>query len=387
MASELISAKATNVIESQILAKARTDAGIYGQRLLVRLVEMTQRYIRGDNFDHVINKECIEVGIWGDALIRFRISSILSGEDDNNYTAAKKAIEALMDSKLTFEDEEVYETTHILGSAKIYKKPGIMEIKVMSTVWQAMLDFTKGFVQYDPDVAVRLTKESSLILYKQLRNQSKPLTYTFDKLREKFHLGDKYKRNADIIDKIIKPAKEELDSISAISFTYQKAYSSKDATDEEGPKRGRKACIGITITPTKLTKNEKTDSVIRRVSPSMAIGKELSNLLKNKFDFDYGGLTANLPLFDTAVKQMGEEGYLNWIDGITPAALRTGNPAGYLINATKKMLREKYNISQRVDKPAIVSTSPLPNPKKVSDSLKGISPLGDLFGNILEDTK
>lgn len=386
MASELISNKATSIIESQILAKARSDAGIYGQRLLVRLVEMTQKYVRGDNFDQVINKERIEVGLWGDALIRFRVSSILSGEDDNNYSKAKKAINALMDSKLTFEDEDVYETTHILGSAKIYKKPGIMEIKVMSTVWQAMLDFTKGFVQYDPDVAVRLTSEYSLILYKQLRNQSKPLTYSFEKLREKFHIEDKYKKNADIVDKVLKPAKEELDAISSISFSYQLVYST-DPKDGSSPKRGRKACTGVTITPVRLTKNEKTDAVIREVSPVMLLGKELTDLLKNKFDFNYGGIRANLPLFETAVKQMGTNGYLNWIDGIAPAALRTDSPAGYLINATKKMLREKYNINQREDKPAIVSTTSLPNPKKISNSLRNEGPLGGLFANILEDTE
>lgn len=383
MASDLTANKATNIIESQILAKARSDAGIYGQRLLVRLVEMTQKYIRGDNFDHVINAERIEVGLWGDALIRFRIGSILSDEEDNNYTVAKKAIGALMDSKLTFEDENVYETTHILGSAKIYKKPGIMEIKVMSTVWQAMLDFTKGFVQYDPDVAVRLTSEYSLILYKQLRNQSKPLTYSFEKLREKFHIEGKYQKNADIIDKVLKPAKEELDAISSISFTYQKAYSSKPK-DGESPKRGRKACIGVTITPVRLTKNDKTEALIREVSPGMVLGRELTDILKNKYGFDYGGIKANLPLFDTAVKQMGENGYLDWMDGIAPAALRSGNPAGYLINATRKMLTEKYHINFRVDKPAIVSTISEQKQRKVSETLKNEGPLGGLFGNILE---
>ena len=386
MASELISNKATSIIESQILAKARSDAGIYGQRLLVRLVEMTQKYVRGDNFDQVINKERIEVGLWGDALIRFRVNSILSGEDDNNYTKAKKAINALMDSKLMFEDEDVYETTHILGSAKIYKKPGIMEIKVMSTVWQAMLDFTKGFVQYDPDVAVRLTSEYSLILYKQLRNQSKPLTYSFEKLREKFHIEDKYKKNADIVDKVLKPAKEELDAISSISFSYQLVYST-DPKDGSSPRRGRKACTGVTITPVHLTKNDKTEALIREISPGMLLGRELTDLLKNKFDFNYGGIKANLPLFDTAVKQMGENGYLDWIAGIAPAALRTDSPAGYLINATKKMLREKYNVNLREDKPAIVSTTSLPNPKKISNSLRNEGPLGGLFANILEGTE
>ena len=241
-----------DMTESQIFAMFRNDAGIYGQRLLVRFVEMTQKYIRGDNFDKVISKERIEVNNRGDALFRFRVNSILSGENDNNYTAAKKAIRALMNSIITFEDDNA---TRILGSAKIFKNQGIIEIKVMRTVWQAMLDFTQGFVEYEPDIAVRLKSEYALILYKQLINQRSPLTYSFEKLRKLFHIEDKYKKNADILDKVLKPAKEELDAISNISFTYETVYAVKP-TDCNGFKRGRKPCIGVKITPVHITKHK-----------------------------------------------------------------------------------------------------------------------------------
>lgn len=238
--------------ESQIFAIVRNDAGIYGQRLFVRLVELTQKYIRGDNFDKVINKERIEVNNRGDALFRFRVNSILSGENDNNYTAAKKAIRALMNSIITFEDDNA---TRILGSAKIFKNQGIIEIKVMRTVWQAMLDFTQGFVEYEPDIAVRLKSEYALILYKQLINQRSPLTYSFEKLRKLFHIEDKYKKNADILNKVLKPAKEELDAFSNISFTYETVYAVKP-TDCNGFKRGRMTCIGVRITPVHITKHK-----------------------------------------------------------------------------------------------------------------------------------
>lgn len=119
--------------ESQIFAIVRNDAGIYGQRLLVRFVEMTQKYIRGDNFDKVINKERIEVNNRGDALFRFRVNSILSGENDNNYTAAQKAIRALMNSIITFEDDDVYMATRILGSATIFKNQGIVNYLRMNS--------------------------------------------------------------------------------------------------------------------------------------------------------------------------------------------------------------------------------------------------------------
>lgn len=248
--------------ESQIFAMFRNDAGIYGQRLLIRFVEMTQKYIRGDNFDNVINKERIEVNNRGDALFRFRVNSILSGENDNNYTAAKKAIRALMNSIITFEDDNVYMATRILGSAKFFENQGIMEVKVMHTVWQAILDFTNAFVQFEPDIAIRLTSEYALILYKQLINQRSPLTYSFEKLRKLFHIEDKYKKNADILNKVLKPAKEELDAFSNISFTYETVYVVKP-TDCNGFKRGRMTCIGVRITPVHKTKHKIYNANIR----------------------------------------------------------------------------------------------------------------------------
>ena len=385
MAGELVEQKAKNIIESKILAMARSDAGIYGQRLLVRLVQMTQQYVRGDNLDQVLNKERIEVGLWGDALIRFRVSSILSSEDDKNHTMAKKAINALIDSKLEFENDDVYETTHILGRAKLYKNTGIAEILVMSTVWQAMLDFSKGYFQYDPDVAVRLTSEYALILYKQLRGQTKPLTYSFDKLRELFHIKDKYKKNADIIDKVLKPAKDELDEISSISFSYQKAYSSGADKAKVAPKRGRTACIGVTITPVHLTRNDKTDELARKVDISMILSRELRGVLQNKFDFEYGGMKANISLFDSAIKQLGENGYMDWLDTIAPQALRANNPQGYVVNATRQMLNKKFGIIINPEKPVVENSAP--SRKGIQQSLANQGPLGGLFGSILDDMK
>lgn len=381
MSGELVEQKAKNIIESKILAMARSDAGIYGQRLLVRLVQMTQQYVRGDNFDQVLNKERIEVGLWGDALIRFRVSSILSGEDDKNHTMAKKAINALIDSKLEFENDDVYETTHILGRAKLYKHTGVAEIVVMSTVWQAMLDFSKGYFQYDPDVAVRLTSEYALILYKQLRGQTKPLTYS-EKLRDMFHIKDKYKKNADIIDKVLKPAKEELDEISSISFSYQKAYSSASEKAKEAPKRGRTACFGVTITPVHLTRNDKTDELARKVDISMILSRELRDMLQNKFDFEYGGMKANISLFDAAIKQLGEDGYMDWLNKIAPQALRANSPQGYIVNATRQMLSKKFGIIINPEKPIVEPSAP--SRQGIQKSLANQGPLGGLFGNVLE---
>lgn len=375
-----VPSKTTNIIESRILAMARSDAGIYGQRLLVHLVKKTQQYIRGENFDKVTNKECIEVGLWGDAVFQFHISDILRGEDDKNYTIAKKAINALLDSKLVFEDDNVYEATHILGRATIRKNTGVVEVLVMNTVWQAMLDFSRGYYYYNPDVAIRLTSEYALILYKQLPGQTKPLSYSFDKLRELFNITDKYKRNSDIIDKVLKVAKDELDAVSPFSFSYEKYYSSKN---NESSKRGRKACLGVTITPCKILQNQTTADVVKQVDSSLLLDKELREKLQ-KFGFDYGGIKANQRVFEMAVKTMGNDKYMNWLNEIAYKALHANNPQGYVVNATRNMLQKKPATISNPQKPSVKTSAP---PMQGEQSLRNVKRLKAILENTFNEFK
>lgn len=366
--------KSINIVESRILARARSDAGIYGQRLLLRLVEYTQQYIRGDNFDRVLNKERIEVGIWGDALFRFRVSSILSGDDDKNHTKAKKAISALVDSKIEFENEDVYETTHFLGRAKLYKNSGIAEILVMSPVWQAMLDFSRGYLQYDLEVAAKLKSEYSLILYKQLCSMKHPISYSIDTLRNMFHIQpDQYTKKGEIIDKVVKRCQKELDDVSNVSFSFT-TYTDPEA--ESGKKRGRARTAGITITPKRKLANMSTDETRRLVHPKTLLGKELYGVLEN-LDFDAGGIQANIGLFETAMKKMGQLEFTDWLQSIKGNALRANTSVqGYVVNATKKMLASQYGVTFEAKQPSGIFEEDTPH-KKIVDAIREVNASGD----------
>ena len=64
-------------------------------------------------------------------------------------------------------------------------------------------------------------------------------------------------------------------------------------------------------------------------------------MLKTKFDFDPQGIKANITLFDTAQKECD---ILDFLDRISPVALRAANVQGYVINSVRKHLREKCGI-------------------------------------------
>ena len=78
-----------------------------------------------------------------------------------------------------------------------------------------------------------------------------------------------------------------------------------------------------------------------RVDPSMLISAEAYKLLKEKFDFNFAGIKANLQLFETADKYSDLTAFLY---RIAPAALRAQNVQGYVVNALKKHLREDLGI-------------------------------------------
>ena len=327
------------VVESYIFSTVRHDFGIYSERLLLRLVELAQREIRGLDFKGGTNIGKVEIGEWGDAEVIIPVKDILSGEDDKNYTKAKTAVRNLMGRFLEYEDEQKYRATQILNEVDVDKVAGKMIIRVNRNIWRAMLDFSKGFRKYELETAVKLRGKYSLRIYKLVSKQSEPITYSITDLRKMWGLTVKYKKVDDFIKNTVVAAKEELDRVSPYSFDYI-LNAAKSAEVNKG-RKGRPAITSVTFFPIHRTANETTDAVRKMGDPSMMLDRELYMMLKNKFYFDAQGIKANITLFDTAQRECD---ILDFLDGIAPAALRAANVQGYVINAIRKHLREKFGI-------------------------------------------
>ena len=152
-------------------------------------------------------------------------------------------------------------------------------------------------------------------------------------------LTEKYKKVDDFVKNTIVAAKEELDRVSPYSFDYV-LNRAKSAEVNKG-RKGRPAITSVTFFPIRRMGNESTDAVRKQVDPSMLLDYEFYLMLKNKFDFDPQGIKANITLFDTAQKECD---ILEFMDSIAPAALRAANIQGYVINAIRKHLKEKFGI-------------------------------------------
>lgn len=327
------------VVESYIFSTVRHDFGIYSERLLLRLVELAQCEINGLDFKGGSDLGKVTVGQWGHADITIPVKDILSGEDDTNYAKAKAAIKGLMGKFLEYEDDSTYKATHILNDVDVDKISGKMVIQVNRNVWNAMLDFSKGFRKYELETATKLRGKYSLRIYKLVSKQTQPITYLIEDLRKMWGLTDKYKKVDDFVKNTIAAAKDELDRVSSYSFDY--VLNSAKTSEVNKGKKGRPAITSVTFFPTHHLRNESTDAVRKSVDPSMMLDREISDLLRHKFGFDWAGIKANISLFDIAQRKFD---LYDFLQKIAPKALRAVNAQGYVINAVKKHLKENHGI-------------------------------------------
>ena len=77
-------------------------------------------------------------------------------------------------------------------------------------------------------------------------------------------------------------------------------------------------------------------------SPLMTLGRELYDLLLNKFEFTVQGLRNNMLVFVTA-KDVGMDVY-QFLYDIAPKALRATNRPGYVIGSIERKLKEDYGV-------------------------------------------
>jgi len=344
-----------SVVESYIFATGHQDLSIYSERLLMLLVRAAQCQVNGLNFRDGSSIAQVNIGPLGDAVVEIEARELLTGDKNNNYTQAKNAVLELMKKPISHERPAIkngkpvmdeagnpvyeFEAHNLLNDVYINKKPGVIIVNVNKTTWEAILDFSKGFRRYDLQVAMQFSRTCSLRMFKLISNQKYPLSFSIQELREQWGLTNKYKSTKDFIKYTIDSAKEELDKSSPWTFDYIPRYS--NTAEENKGRVGRKSITGITFYPKHVVKFERTSTVMTMLSPSAILGKVITDRLVKTLGFSMAEIKANLTLFDTANKAFDLEGFLIQIG---PKANRAINPQGYVINAIKIHLKEKFGI-------------------------------------------
>ena len=351
----LPSKKNKDLIQSYALTTMRDDIGLYGQRLILRLVEAANAtgVTQGLDFKHGTDLEQVsparvESELFGEFKTIVMPATAVLG-DAEEYTKLHRDIKACMRHIIEYIDSDGDWVAFPLLSFAKCSKTGI-KVVVREELWDAFLNFTKGFRKFELNAALAFQTAYSLRLYQLMSGQTEPLTYSIRELKEMFGLikkeengkvTEKYKdKPTDFIKRVIEPAKAELDKCSPYTFEYVPLESRKRA-------QGRAGITAIQFFPIKQLKFrdpalEATDLTNRFKGAFGDFGLTIAqkNILMHKFGLTDKGIRNNFKLWEALVK--------NGIDitreldllAVRVANLRPENPAGYVIKSFKGILRD-----------------------------------------------
>jgi len=312
------------IIQSYIVTTARYEFNVYEKRILYRIVEMIQFLLKDMKLNqrYRIDKTLFELYD-----VEMPISALLNGEEDKHYERTKAALVSMSRKILTYEDDTEWKAIPLISHPKIRKYESTVHFKLHEDVYNALLNFSKGFRKYELKTAFEFESVYTMRFYELFSRQRSPLIFSIKELKIMFGIEDKYDLTADFIRRVVAPAREELNKKSPYSFEYTAL------------KKGRKI-TSIKFYPVKILENadldvEETD-LKRQISPAWKIETKILQYLKEHYRFSTPEIKNNVDLFEAAQNAIPD--LLMFLSEIKAKANRANNPKGYLINALRKKL-------------------------------------------------
>lgn len=325
-----------DLIESYKLTTVRDRIGIYGQRLILRLVEMATAEGATDGLDFKTGRDIrqVEVGLWGENTVTMPLADITG--DSDNRSKPRKAVIALMKEVIEAEDADGdWFAFPFLTFAQV--KNGMLTVKVREELWRVFMDFRKGFRRFELEAAMQLKSTYSLRLYKLVSEQREKdhLDFQLVELKKMLGVADKYPRAGDFIKYVIDPAKEELDRMSPWTFTYTTLTARKVAS-------GRAAIVGIRFFPRYQPTHRDPELAAKQLQHQVTwfdqnakgLNRQQKDLLMHKYQFTLRQIQNNMELLNTAAKNID---LTTFLIELSPRVSNTRprNVPGYVIGAIK----------------------------------------------------
>lgn len=313
-------------IQSYIFTTAKYDFNAYEKRIMYRLVELAQDEIKGIMIRDNMHK--IEPTLFGRE-ITMPVADILRNEKDQNYTIAKKAFRSLAQKGVEYEDDKFWQYTAIISNPKIDKIKGSVVFTVLDDIWRCLLDFTKGYRKYELVTAMQFKSVYSMRMYELMSGQKRPLEFTFEDLKQRFGVKDKYKLVGHFKTRVLDIAKKELDECSPYSFNYIEI------------KEGRKV-VGFKFFPTfhpdkqdpELYEREKRSKLTARAQ----ISREALDYLRYSFEFKAAEINKNKKTIIEGEQKIPD--FIGFLSSLVGPSRTAKNRIGYVINAIKKKTAE-----------------------------------------------
>ena len=329
-----------DLVQSFKMTTIRNSFGVYGQRTIIRLVEASQYLLEGKQIGECITYD-IDKSLWGEVRVKMPITAILPKGDESNHLEAKKQLKKLVSLPLEYESPNGdWVATTLISKVVFSKATGEAALTIQPEIWEAILDFSKGFRRFELNKALELKSAYSLRLYQLLSGQESPLNYSLVKLKKMLGVEKKYPRPADFIKRVVIPAKEELDAVAPYSFDYRPILESKTG-------RGKAGIVGITFIPYFQPKNrdidleEKQDfnTLKRRYPGVVSIPLSVENYMIHTLGFTKTGIENNKELILQGYQHI-QDFETKFLRKLATGARKAKNPQGYIIRAIRGELKE-----------------------------------------------
>lgn len=315
-----------SVMQSYILTTAKYDFSAYEKRIMYRLIEFAQDEIKGIMIRDNLHK--IEPTLFGRE-ITMPVADILKDEEDKNYDKAKRAFRTLSQKHIEYEDDEIWQYTPIITNPKIKKREGMSKFYVFDDIWRCLLDFTKGYRKYELVTAMHFQSVYTMRMYELMSGQKRPLEFTFEDLKQRFGVKDKYKLVGHFKARVLDIAKKELDESSPYSFNYIEV------------KEGRKV-VGFkffpTFNPDKQDPNLFQVEMRSKLSASAQISREAYDYFRYSFEFQAAEISKNKKTIIEGEQKIPD--FVGFLSSLVGPSRTAKNRIGYVINAIKKKTTE-----------------------------------------------
>jgi len=263
---------------------------------------MVQHTLEGKKLD---NGFSIQKTLYNDRIITMPINAFLAGENDENYTRVKEALKKLRNKTFEYENGGKWKLVGIIEKPN-FDISGVAQFELQPEVYDAILNFSKGYRKYELKVAMQFESVYAMRFYELMSGQKTPLCYSIDQIKDMFQISDKYDRVNDFKKKVLDTAKRELDKCSPYTFNY------------EMNKTGRKF-TSVTFYPKYQPQfrddNLEKHELRKQISLSWDLPKEVTDYLIHNFDFTKDGIKNNLNIFKQAYEELDLISFLAAIKG------------------------------------------------------------------------
>lgn len=306
------------LVQSYIFSVCRSSLSLYEQRIVLRIVEFAQTMLADVTMRDVVGSQ---MAVDDNVKVTLSLRDIMCEDNKaKHYEYVREAFSSLMSRKVEFwdADKKVWYGSSVIYNCSIVKASGKATFYVSRVFLCALLDFTKGYCQYDLQVALSLKSPYSVRLFMLLCNQSHPVEFSVDQLKRMLCQDpEAYQQSADFIKRVVEPSRKELDAKGCNSFTITKISGAYNKT------------VALMFHPVKRT---KADNLRAQVSTARIIDRHLWIILSSQAGFSYRELSAHKKLWES-FQQVPD--CLSICLDIVARARAAGKAKGWIIQAIR----------------------------------------------------